>query len=157
VERIEATRHFDVPVEQGFAFVTDLQNWPKFWPGFVRLEEGSRWEAPGDTALLVTRLFGIERILTMTLTGFEPSRLVTYTSTQAGLPDARHERHFEPDDDGFTYRLVVEYEPRSGLAGLYDRLPLEHGIRRAFDKTFDALERELVPTREEASPPSVVR
>jgi hypothetical protein len=68
---------------------------------------------------------------------------VTYTSTQRGLPDARHERGFEPDGDGFTYRLVVEYEPRGGIASVFDRVLLARGIRRAFEQTFDALEREL--------------
>ena len=71
---------------------------------------------------------------------FEPNRLVTYSSTQPGLPDARHERHFEPDGEGFVYRLVVEYEPRGGIGGLFDRLLLDRGIRRAFQSTFVALE-----------------
>ena len=141
--RLEAVRRYDVPVERGFAFITDTAHWPRFWPGFVRLEEGSRWGAPGDTARMVTRLLGRERELTMTVTQFEPNRLVTYTSTQPGLPDARHERGFEPDGEGFTYRLGVEYEPRGGLAGVFDRVVLARGIRRAFAQTFDALEREL--------------
>jgi hypothetical protein len=68
---------------------------------------------------------------------------VTYRSTQPGLPDARHERHFEPDGDGFVYRLVVEYEPRSGIAGLFDRALLRRGIRRAFERTFVALEQQF--------------
>ena len=144
IERVEATRRFDVPVERGFAFITDTANWSRFWPGFVRLEQGSRWGARGDTARLVTRLFGRERELTMTIKEFEASRLVTYTSTQPGLPDAYHERHFEPDADGFVYGLVVEYEPRAGISGLFDRVLLRRGIRRAFDQTFVALERLLV-------------
>jgi hypothetical protein len=93
----------------------------------------------------VTRLLGRDRELTMTIESFEPNRLVTYTSTQPGLPDAYHERHFEPDGDGFVYRLVVEYEPRSGLRGMFDRVLLKRGIRRAFETTFTALERELRP------------
>jgi hypothetical protein len=95
----------------------------------------------------VTRLLGRERELTMTIKTFEPNRLVTYTSTQPGLPDAYHERHFEADGDGFVYRLVVEYEPRSGIPGLLDRFLLARGVRRAFDSTFEALERELVSER----------
>jgi uncharacterized protein YndB with AHSA1/START domain len=142
--RVEAARRYDVPVERGFAFITDTANWSKFWPGYVRLEEGSRWGASGDTARLVTRLFGRERELTMTVKAFEPNRLVTYTSTQPGLPDAYHERHFEPDERGFVYRLVVEYEPRGGIGGFFDRVLLGHGIRRAFERTFVALERELI-------------
>lgn len=141
--RVEATHRYAVPVDRGFAFITDTANWPEYWPSFVRLEPGSQWGAPGDTARLVTRLLGRERELEMTLTGFEPNRLVTYTSRQPGLPDARHERHFEPNEDGFVYRLVVEYEPRSGITGIYDRLVLGRGIRRAFRSTFDALERVL--------------
>ena len=115
--RIESAHRFDVPVEQGFAFITNTENWPRFWPGYVRLEPGSSWGAPGDTARLVTKILGRERELAMTVTAFEPNRLVTYTSTQPGLPDARHERHFEPDGDGFVYRLVVEYEPRERNQG----------------------------------------
>lgn len=143
MKRVEAAHRFDVPVERGFAFITDTANWPKFWPGYVRLEEGSSWGAAGDTARLVTRLLGRERLLTMRVTSFEPGRLVTYTSTQPGLPDASHERHFEADGAGFTYRLVVEYEPRGGVAGILDRLVLPHALRRAFRRTFAALEREL--------------
>ena len=143
VKRVEAAHRYDVPVGRGFAFITDTANWSTFWPGYVRLEESSNWEAVGDTARLITRLFGRERELRMTITALEPDRLVTYTSTQPGLPDAKHERHFEPEGGGFLYRLVVEYEPRGGIAALFDRLLLERGIRRAFQSTFAALEREL--------------
>ena len=144
--RVESEHRYSVPVEKGFAFITDTANWPTFWPGFVRLEPGSSWGAVGDTARLVTRILGRERLLTMTITGFEQNRLVTYTSTQPGLPDASHERHFQPDGEGLVYRLVVEYEPRAGLSGIFDRVLLPRGIRKAFASTFAALERELAPT-----------
>jgi Polyketide cyclase / dehydrase and lipid transport len=141
--RIEASHYFDVPVERGFAFITDTTNWSTFWPGFVRIVEGSRWTASGDTARLVTRLMGREGELALLLTVYEPNRLVTYTSTQPGLPLAHHERHFEADGGGFRYRLVVEYEPRSGPVGLFDRRLLARGVRWAFECTFTALDREL--------------
>ena len=141
--RVELAHRYDVPVERGFAFITNTANWPRFWPGFVRLEPGSDWAAAGDGARLVTRLLGRDRELAMTVKAFEPNRLVTYTSTQPGLPDAYHERHFEPDGDGFVYRLVVEYDPRTGVGGVFDRMLLAHGIRRAFKSTFAALEREF--------------
>ena len=143
MERIEAARRYDVPVERGFSFITDTANWSKFWPGYVSLHASSRWGATGDTARLTTRLLRRERELTMTLTKFEPDRLVTYRSIQPGLPDAHHERHFEPDEDGFVYRLVVEYEPRGGIAGVLDRVMLPRAIRRAFQSTFEALDKEF--------------
>jgi len=144
MRRIEAAHRYDVPADRGFAFVTDPANWPRFWPGYVALDERSRWAAHGDTARLTTRLLGRERMLTMTIVALEPNRLVTYTSTQPGLPDAFHERHFEAADHGFVYRLVVEYEPRAGIAGVLDRALLPRGIRRAFRQTFAALERFLL-------------
>jgi hypothetical protein len=143
LERIEDSHRFQVPVERGFAFITDLANWPTYWPGYVRLVPGSHWGAAGDTARLVTRLLGRERELVMTITTFEPNRLVAYRSTQDGLPDATHERVFTPVGDGFDYRLVVEYEPRPGLRGLFDRFALPRAIRRAFRATFRDLAREL--------------
>ena len=155
--RVEAAHRFDVSVERGFAFITDTTNWSKFWPGYVRLEEGSIWGAVGDTARLRLRLLGRERLLTMTVTRFEPNRLVIYTSTQPGLPDATHERHFEPDGAGFIFRLVVEYEPRRGIAGLFDRFLLARGVRRAFQRTFAALERELAPSAHEPAGPPPAR
>jgi uncharacterized protein YndB with AHSA1/START domain len=157
MKRVEAAHRFDVPVERGFAFITDTRNWSRFWPGYVRLEEGSSWGAPGDAARLVTRLFGRERLLTMRITAFEPTRLVTYTSTQPGLPAASHERHFEPDGGGFVYRLVVAYEPRGGIAGLFDRFLLARGVRRAFQRTFVALEQELASSQDEPAVPRPAR
>jgi hypothetical protein len=62
----------------------------------------------------------------------------------AGLPDAYHERHFEPEGHEFVYRLGVAYEPRGGIAGVFDRVLLRRGIRRAFERTFVALEQELI-------------
>jgi polyketide cyclase/dehydrase/lipid transport protein len=143
LKQIEAAHRYDIPVEQGFAFITDPANWPSYWPGFVRLQPGFHWAAVGDTARLVTRLLGRERELVMTITAFEPNRLVGYRSVQAGLPNVDHERAFTADGDGFVYRLVVAYEPRPGLAGVFDRVVLPRAIRRAFADTFLALEREL--------------
>jgi uncharacterized protein YndB with AHSA1/START domain len=143
MERVEAAHRYGVPVQRGFAFITNTANWSRFWPGYVRLEEGSRWGTAGDRARLVTRLLGRERELTMTITAFEPNRLVAYTSRQPGLPDASHARHFERDGDGFIYRLVVDYAPRDGIAGLFDRFLLARGIRGAIQRTFVALEQEF--------------
>ena len=144
--RVEHEHRFGVPPEAGFAFITDTHNWPRYWPGFVSMRPGSRWQAPGDETRIVSKLLGREVELRMTLTRFEPNRLVAYESTQDGLPDARHERHFMPAAEGFTYRLVVEYEPRGRLRGVYDRLLVRRGIERALQQTVKNLE-TVLPTR----------
>ena len=84
VVRVEEAHPFAAPVERGFAFITDTANWPRFWPGFVRLEPQSTWGAVGDTAVLVTRLLGRERKLSMTVTDFERDRLVEVPKHAAG-------------------------------------------------------------------------
>ena len=141
--RIEREHRFAVPVEAGFAFITDMANWPLYWPGFVRLEPDSRWSAAGDEALIVVRLLGRKVALRMTLGRFDQNRLVEYVSTQSGAPDAHHERHFAPAEGGFLYRIVVEYRPRAGLRGLYDALLLRRGVARAIQKTFANLDAKL--------------
>lgn len=141
--RIEREHRFAVPVEAGFAFITDMANWPLYWPGFVRLEPGSRWSAAGDEALIVVRLLGRKVALRMTLGRFDQNRLVEYESTQSGAPDAHHERHFAPAEGGFLYRIVVEYRPRAGFRGLYDALLLRRGVARAIQKTFANLDAKL--------------
>jgi hypothetical protein len=106
----------------------------------VRVEPESRWQEPGDRARLVLRLLGRPVELNMVLGRRDPNRLVTYESTQRGLPDVRHERHFEPDGEGFRYRIVVEFEPRPGLRGLLDRALVARAVRRAALATLDNLE-----------------
>ena len=141
--RIECEHHFDVSLETGFAYITEPANWLDYWPGIVRIQPGSRWGAPGDEARIVTKLLGREVELRMRLRRLEPNRLVEYESTQDGLPDARHERHFERADSGFRYRLAVEYEPRAGARGVYDRVLVRRGVDRALRRTIANLERAL--------------
>ena len=141
--RIEREQAFPIPLERGFSVITDPASWPSYWPGLVRVDPGTRWSAPGDRANLVVRLLGRDVELRMTLEELVPNRLVTYASTQAGLPDARHERHFQAIDEGFAYRIVVEYEPRSGFHGLLDRTVVRRAIDRAVRQTMENLERLL--------------
>jgi Polyketide cyclase / dehydrase and lipid transport len=141
--RVELEHRFDVPLHEGFDYITNPANWPAYWPGFVRIEPGSRWKEPGDETRLVVRLLGREVELRMTLTTLDRYRLVEYTSVQPGLPDARHERHFGSGGGGFQYRLVVEYEPRAGLRGVYDRTLVRRGVERAVRTTVESLQREL--------------
>jgi hypothetical protein len=141
--RVEHEHRFECSVERGFAYISDIANWPHYWPGFIRIGAGSRWSAPGDEADVVVRLLGREVELRMTLSGLVANQLVEYESRQRGLPDAHHERHFVRDNGGLRYRLVVEYEPRGGLRGLYDRFLVRRGVERALVRTVANLEEKL--------------
>jgi uncharacterized protein YndB with AHSA1/START domain len=143
VVRLELGREFAVPVHEGFAYITDPDHWSDYWPRFVRLAPGSRWAAPGDRAAVTLRLLGHEVELDMTLVRSEPDRVVEYTSTQRGLPAARHWRLFEPSGPGLGYRIVVEYAPRSGWRGVYDRTLVRRAILHTMRTTLANLERRL--------------
>ena len=143
VVHVEHERVFRVPIEEGFSAITDIANWPEYWPGLVRVEPDSRWRTPGDQARLVLRLLGRDVELVMTLRELVPNRLVTYTSTQAGLPPANHERRFRPVDGGFSYTITVDYEPRTGPRGLLDRTVVRRGVDRAVRQTLLNLDQFL--------------
>jgi uncharacterized protein YndB with AHSA1/START domain len=138
--RIEAERRFPVSVRDGFEYITDQANWPEYWPNLVRIEPGSRWGEPGDVTRMVLRVLRREVPMEMTLGRFEPDRLVEYTSTQVGLPDMRHERHFAAAGASLHYRIVVEFEPR----GLYDRVIVRAAVARAMKRTIANLDTALV-------------
>jgi hypothetical protein len=87
------------------------------------------------------RLLGRPVELQMTLDRFDPYRVVEYTSVQRGLPDARHERHFQEDGGRLGYRIVVAYEPRPGGRGLLDRTLVRRAIERAARRTLANLDR----------------
>jgi hypothetical protein len=140
VVRIEVAHPFGVSVHEGFDYITESANWPAYWPRFVRLDPASRWRAPGDRARLTLRVLAREVDLEMTLARLEPYRVVEYASDQRGLPAARHWRHFQEVDSGFTYRIVIEYFPRAGWRGLLDRTLVRHAITETARETMRNLE-----------------
>ena len=141
--RLELTQRFAIPLQEGFDYIVDPGSWPAYWPDLIRVQPGSRWREPGDRAGVVMRLLGRPVELEMTLRVFEPYRLVEYDSVQRGLPDVRHERGFAAADDGFAYRLAVEFAPRIGLRGAFDRLIVRRAVERTLRRTLANLEAQF--------------
>jgi hypothetical protein len=143
--RVEQSRVFPVERDVGFDYITKPANWPEFWPDLVDIPDldQTRWQEPGDTARLRMRLAGRLTELHMTLDEVRRPALVRYHSAQQGVPDAEHERHFEPAAGGFDYRLVVSFAPRSGLRGLFDRTVVRYAASRALRRTLDNLAQRL--------------
>lgn len=141
--RIEVSHTFPVPVSEAFAYITDMRNWPAYWPDFIRIENPTeaKWSNPGDKATVVIKLLNRERALNMEMKEFQKDVRVTYVSRQQGLPDVRHERHFKAVPAGCEYRLIVEYEPRQGFTGLFDSLFVKGSVERAMRKTVQNLDR----------------
>jgi len=140
--RVELTHIFPVSHIDAFTYITDPRNWNEFFPNFVRLHDPAhaRWNSPGDEVTVVIRLLGREVEVNMTLQQIEKDTRVTYVSRQQGLPNASHERHFKAVPEGFEFRPVVVLEPRTGLAGLFDRLVVKRAVAGALRKTIENLE-----------------
>ena len=141
--RVELTHHFASPLRDGFDYIIEPRNWPEYWPGPDPRGAGIALAGAGDRARVMMRLLGRAVELEMTLRTFEPCQLVEYTSVQRGLPDARHERAFSAAGDGFDYRLAVEFEPRAGLRGAFDRVVLRRAIERTLQRTVANLDGRL--------------
>lgn len=141
--RVELTHRFAIPLRDGFDYIIAPRNWSEYWPGLIRVQPGSRWRAPGDRARVVMRLLGRTVELEMTLRTFDPYRLIEYSSVQRGLPDVCHERGFSALGEGFEYRLAVEFEPRPGLRGAFDRTLLRRAVQRTMQRTVANLESRL--------------
>ena len=140
---IEVSHTFPVSASQAFAYITDIKNWPEYWPNFVRIENPSEatWSNPGDKVTVVLKFLNRERAMNMELKEFQKDIRVIYVSHQDGLPDAHQERHFKTIPAGYEYGVVVEYEPRQGLIGLFDRLLVKGSVERAMRKLVENLDR----------------
>jgi uncharacterized protein YndB with AHSA1/START domain len=139
VIHVSETGVLPVGLDEGFRYVTDPANWPEYWPGVV-VVDASRWAEPGDVATVTMRLLRRPVELRLELDELRPPELVAYRSRQSGLPDARHERRFANEGGRLRYTLTTEFEPRSGLQGLYDRLLVARGVRRALRATLARLD-----------------
>jgi uncharacterized protein YndB with AHSA1/START domain len=155
--RVELGSRLPVSVQDGFDYITDPENWPEYWPRLVRIAHATRWREPGDRACLVLRILRREVELEMRLVRIEPYRLVEYTSTQPGLPAARHWRHFDQAGDELAYRIVVEYQPRPGWRRHFDRIVLRRAIERTLRETIANLERRFRGPSSRAQPRSSTR
>ena len=59
----------------------------------------------------------------------------------------RHERGFSAVGDQFEYRLAVEFEPRAGLRGAFDRALVRRAVERTQQRTVSNLEGRLERAR----------
>jgi hypothetical protein len=149
--RLELTHRFAIGLRDGFDYIVEPHNWPEYWPDLIRVQPGSRWQAPGDRACVVMRVLGREVELEMTLRTFDPYRLVEYTSVQHGLPDVRHERGFSAVGDGFEYRLALEFAPRAGLRAAFDHVLVRRAVERTMQRTIANLDGRLRHVRRDGA------
>lgn len=144
--QVELSQEFQVPAREAFAYITNVANFGTFFPGFVRIGNPgeARWQAVGDKVTIVARVLNVERDLNMTLLDVRPGERVRFSMQQSGLPVIEQERIFSDTPSGSHCRQVASYEPRTGLAGLFDRFVVRRVLARGFARAASAL-RESMP------------
>ena len=140
--QFDEAREYPVGRDEAFAFLTQPACFPRYWPRMrgVRHVKGD-WTKPGDQLEVDIHVSGALRTLHMTLDQYVPPHRLVYRSTQKGLPDARHERHFSGDANHCRYRLFIQFQPRPGLVGLYDRYIARLAVKRTLRVTLRNLDR----------------
>lgn len=142
---VSETGTFPVSPEQAFDYITDRGNWPGYIPGCESVREGpdAPWE-PGGSLHVRMSLAGARPELELRLEEFKRGERVRYRTPASGLlPEARHQRLFEPDPAGMRFTIAVAYEPRPGPRGVLDRTLVRGAVRRTARKTLRNLNAEL--------------
>jgi hypothetical protein len=122
--RVSVEQAFCVPPDVGFRYLTTMDNWGEFLPGFDRFAEPGRWQQPGDRASVLVRSFTTEGKLDMKLLEIEPGHRVRFVMRRSGIPELQHERTFSPTEHGCRCEFAVTYRPRDGLLSLLDTAAL---------------------------------
>lgn len=143
MRRVEVERVLPVGRSEGFDYITDVQNWQTYWPHVVEVRNPATtsWAQRGDRATVVVESRGKPVEMSLELDELVPYERVMYRSVQPELPEFWHERHFGERDGQLDYMLVIEFEPRSGINGLIDRLIVARAVRQSLETTLDNLER----------------
>ena len=107
--RVEASVLIDRPVDEVFAYVIDVRNWPQ-WTGFPEVKQTS--EGPvgvGTTFWGVSEFMGRRAEWTSEVTGYEPNRTVEQKVAWGGM-SIEQSMTFEPVEGGTKYTQVGEAE-----------------------------------------------
>lgn len=143
-ERVQVaiSRQFAFPLRR--AYDTNLGRWPEYWPGLIRVEPG---------AALVTAGGHCEADAEATR---PPDGARDHPAARRPIPAhrvherpawpahrARHERHLVEDHASFGYRIVVEFEPRTGLRRPSDRVVVARAVERVAGRTVRNLEQRF--------------
>ena len=107
--KVEASVLIDRPVDEVFAYVIDVRNWPQ-WTGFPEVKQTS--EGPvgvGTTFWGVSEFMGRQAEWTSEVTGYEPNRTVEQKVAWGGM-SIEQSMTFEPVEGGTKYTQVGEAE-----------------------------------------------
>ncbi|MEV0270666.1 SRPBCC family protein [Hamadaea sp. NPDC050747] len=128
------------PRDEVFEYLADPRNWPLLQPEIEAVDDLDGWDKPGGRCVL--RLRG-GRTQRHELLDFDQPRLLREVARSDGLPEIEHERVFADLADGTWLQNYARYDPRPGIAGLFDRTVLAWVLRRRYQRLWAAAAQRL--------------
>lgn len=106
--KIERNILINAPVEKVFAYHSDPENNPEYWPSFIEVKDVERLPNGGAKYNWLYKMAGVKLNGSTTTTEFEENKRIKIKSE--GGVDSTFTYTYETEGDGTRLNLVVEYE-----------------------------------------------
>ncbi len=125
------------PIDEVFAFFTDVQHLARIAPSFLKLgwvTDPTRPIAEGALIDYRVRMYGVPFRWRTRIVAYEPPRAFAYEQARGPLRAWRHAYRLEPDGEGTRLIDEVTYDPGWGVLGrVAHHLLFRHSVRAMFD------------------------
>lgn len=134
--RIEESVDIKRPVDNVFAYTTDVKSWPK-WQPFPEAEQMSQGPmGVGTTTKGTIRLMGLTMKWTAKVTEYEPNRKFGKDIVSGSITFEQHNT-YDPIEGGTKFTLVYDMKA-GGLMKLFSSV-VASSMRKALKKAFSNL------------------
>lgn len=120
-----------LPADEAFSFVSDPETWPSYFSSMRDSSKDDDWGRVGGRGQMSNVVLGRRITSVIEVTVWDPPHEFRYVSRQQGAPLLDNRRVFETVPGGTRLRGTTTLTPRSGAAGLVDRVRVL-ALRRIF-------------------------
>ncbi len=147
--RIEKTIEVEVPLEKGFWYIADGENWPKWYPSLKKAKRIKGKVGPSSVMHYIAEIKGKRYEFETRVVEWDPPRRyldVSRFRTRL-IKHYMHEGRFKPTKKGFKYTFILDYRfGPPGLGWLIERLrkrEIERSIEEALKNLKSVLEHKF--------------
>lgn len=134
--------------EEAFEWIADYRNVPRVLEGVTRWDPvGRKTRGKGARFEVEMRTLGIPLTSMLEVHEWEPPRMIAWRSL-GGLIEQEGAWEIDPEPDGVTVRLTIDYVPPAAAVGNILAAPVEALARRRLQAALDRMGEYLEPERE---------
>ena len=138
--KVELTRHYSTARGDLFAYITEPDEWARWYNNCIAVRRSDAWTTPGDEADLTFRLVGRDIDVSMELREYVPGEHTRVRVRAEGLPDVVQTWDLENADGGTSMSVVLETEESTSFFGkVIDRFLMPKTIERDLARSLDNL------------------